>query len=342
LSGDNILVLGAGAIGSSIAADLIDSGHDVTVVDQWPDHVLAMRSVGLRVTMPDLDLIVPVRAHHVCDLASLQSTFDVIFLCVKAYDSRWSAMLARPYLAVDGVLIGIQNSMTDDENAEIVGRSRTMGCAIELSADLYEPGVVTRNTTRVGTWLTIGELDGHRSDRAVSVAGLLGHVAQTEISQNIYGSKWTKLVANSMVMGPCGLTGLRTGEAARLPGMRRLSVALGQETVAVGRALGYELEPVFGLTAAEVAGGGDEALLRAVDTLRSHIGERALTAVIQDQRKGRRSEWEFISGLVARRGVETGVATPANAAVCVIYRQIEAGLTVPSALNIDRAISLID
>jgi 2-dehydropantoate 2-reductase len=206
---------------------------------------------------------------------------------------------------------------------------------------MYEPGVVTRNTTRAGTWLAVGELDGRHSDRAVDMAELLGNVARVEVSSNIYGSKWTKLVANSMVMGPCGLTGMRTAEAARLPGMRRLSVALGQETVSVGRALGYELEPVFGLTAAEVAGGSDVVLLRAVDTLRSHIGERALTAVIQDQRKGRRSEWDFISGLVERRGLETGIDTPANSAVCVIYREIERGLAVPSEQNIDRVISAL-
>ncbi len=34
--GRKIAVLGAGAIGSSIAADLTQAGLDVTVIDQWP------------------------------------------------------------------------------------------------------------------------------------------------------------------------------------------------------------------------------------------------------------------------------------------------------------------
>ena len=42
-----IAVLGAGAIGSSIGADLIHAGHDVTIVDQWPAQVEAMKSGAL-------------------------------------------------------------------------------------------------------------------------------------------------------------------------------------------------------------------------------------------------------------------------------------------------------
>lgn len=53
-----IAVLGAGANGASIGADLIAAGHDVTLIEQWPAHVEAMRSHGLRIAMPDRDLTV--------------------------------------------------------------------------------------------------------------------------------------------------------------------------------------------------------------------------------------------------------------------------------------------
>ena len=334
-------IVGSGAIGSSVAADLIDAGHDVTVVDQWPEHVEKMRRDGLRITMPDLDLHVEVNANHICDLASIRPTFDVALVCVKSYDTKWAAQLVEPYLADDGVLVGIQNSMNDDAHAEIVGRRRTVGCAIELSADIYEPGIVTRNTSRGGTWLTVGELDGSVTVRVEMLAELLAAVAATEVSTNIYGSKWTKLVANSMAMGPFGLLGLRNWEAARLPGMREISVRLGRESAAVGLALGYELEPVFGLSAEEFAGGTDEVLLKALDTLSAHVGEHAVTATVQDQRKGRRSEYQFITGLVVKKGSETGVATPVNSAVLHIYDQIDRGQIEMAPDNLDRLKLLI-
>lgn len=338
---DRIVVVGTGAIGSSVAADLTDAGHDVTIIDQWPAHVEKMRADGLRITMPDLELHVDVDAHHICDLASLRATFDTALVCVKSFDTAWAVQLIEPYLASDGVLVGIQNSMNDDLHAGIVGRDRTVGCAIELSADIYHPGIVTRNTARGGTWLTVGELDGSVTDRVERLAELLSAVARAEVSTNIYGSKWTKLVANSMVMGPFGLLGLRNHESARLPGMREISVRLGRETVAVGHALGYELEPVFGLSAEEFSGATDDVLYTAMDTLNAHVGEHAVTAIVQDYWKGRRSEYDFITGLVVRKGREVGVETPINSAVLEIYEQIERGELEMTPTNLDRLKVLI-
>ena len=48
-----IAVLGCGAIGSSVSADLTKAGLDVTVIDQWPAQVEKIRTDGLEITMPD-------------------------------------------------------------------------------------------------------------------------------------------------------------------------------------------------------------------------------------------------------------------------------------------------
>ena len=59
-----IAVLGAGANGASIGADLTAGGLDVVLIEQWPEHVQAMRANGLRIEMPDETLQVAVRAHN--------------------------------------------------------------------------------------------------------------------------------------------------------------------------------------------------------------------------------------------------------------------------------------
>ena len=66
-----IAVLGTGANGSCTAADLVRSGHNVFLFDQWPEHVEVMREKGLTIHMPEEELKVEVNAHHLCDLASL-------------------------------------------------------------------------------------------------------------------------------------------------------------------------------------------------------------------------------------------------------------------------------
>jgi len=319
-----IAVLGCGAIGSSISADLTQAGYDVTVVDQWPAQVEALKSAGLHIQMPDGDVQVSVRAHHLCDLASANLEFDIVFLAVKSNDHRWMAEFIKPYLRAGSVLVPTQNGMNDDSIASIIGRSRTVGCAMELSAEIFTPGLVKRNTTHQSTWFAVGELDGSYTPRVREIESILGHVGRCDVTNNIYGAKWTKLIANTMTMGPFGLLGLGNSEAAALPGMFDISVKLGRESLAVGTALGYRIEPIFGLRADEFAGSGDENLVTAMKTLLGHVS-RGRTAPIHDHIKGRRSEMEFIPGVVSRKGRELGIPTPGNDAVLEIDRQINTG-----------------
>lgn len=317
-------MLGAGAIGSSIAADLTQAGLDVTVIDQWPAHVEAMQAAGLRVTMTDNDVQTAVRALHLCDLASTALKFDIVFLAVKSNDHRWMAEYIKPHLKPDGIVVGTQNGMNDDSIAEIIGRGRTLGCVVELQAELFTPGLIKRNTTRQGSWFSVGELDGAYTPRVREIETIMRNVGKVEVTNNIYGAKWTKLIANTMTMGPFGLLGLRNFEAAALPGMLDISLRLGKESLAVGAALGYRMEPLFGLRADEFAGSSDENLVTTMETLMSHVGG-GRTAPIHDHIKGRASEIEFISGVVSRKGRELGIATPLNDAVVEIDRQINRG-----------------
>ncbi|MBI4190477.1 MAG: NAD(P)-binding domain-containing protein [Betaproteobacteria bacterium] len=322
--GRQIAVLGAGAIGSSVGADLTKAGHDVTIIDQWPAQVEALKATGLCIQMKEDDLRIPVRACHLCDLASANLEFDIVFLAVKSNDHRWMAEFIKPYLKNDGVVAGIQNGMNDDSIASIVGRERTVGCVVELSAEIFTPGLVKRNTTRKTTWFAVGELDGSYTPRVREIESILRNVGRCDVTNNIYGAKWTKLIANTMTMGPFGLLGLKNSEAANLPGMFDVSVKLGKESLAVGAALGYRIEPIFGLRADEFAGSSDENLVTAMKTLLGHIGG-GRTAPIHDHIKGRKSEMEFISGLVVKKGKEFGIPTPFNDAVVEIDRQINQG-----------------
>jgi len=328
----SIAVLGTGAIGSSIGADLTHAGFDVTLIDQWPAHVRAMKDNGLHVQFKDSQFQVPVKALQLCDMAAANLMFDIVFLAAKSNATRWLAEFIKPYLKPDGVIVGTQNGMNDDAIASIIGRERVIGCVVELQAELFTPGQVQRNTTRKGSWFTVGELDGSYTPRAKEIAAILGKVGRCDVTGNIYGAKWTKLIANTMTMGPFSLLGLRNFEAAALPGMFDLSVKLGRESMAVGAALGYRMEPIFGLRADEFAGSSDENLVTTMKTLLSHVGG-GRTAPIHDHLKGRTSEIGFISGLVARKGRELGIATPVNDAVTAIDGQINRGEIAMDAAN---------
>src|ERR1700753_2481088 len=124
-----IAILGVGANGSSIGADLIAAGHDLFLIDQWPEHVHAMRTKGLRIVMPDrnLDLPGPLQAFNLCDVCTFKDKFDYVLMVLKAYDAVWASRLIAPYLKSDGLMAAVQNGMTTQAVAEAVGIDRTIG-----------------------------------------------------------------------------------------------------------------------------------------------------------------------------------------------------------------------
>lgn len=332
-----IAVLGTGAIGGSVAADFVKAGHDVTLIDQWPAHVEAMRAHGLRVVMSDDDFTVPVRALHVCELASQPARFDIVMLAAKSYDTRWLTELIKPYLQADGVLVGLQNGMNDEAIASIVGKERTLGCVVELSAEVFTPGLVQRNTTRKTTWFGFGELDGSYTPRLREIEALMSCTAKVSLTPNITGAKWTKLVNSSMILSVFGMLGLQSWQATDIPEVFKVCIRVGRETMAVGAALGYQLEPIFGFTAEQMLGSDDETVEKLLRAVLGHLGPNARKArgvVLQDYLKGRQTEVECLTGVVVEKGRTVDVPTPANDAVLYVNQQIRAGALKPEASNI--------
>lgn len=335
-----IAVLGTGANGSCAAANLVDTGHDVVLIDQWPEHVEAMRANGLRIDMPDEQLHVQVRAHHLCDLRGMNETFDIVFLMVKAYDTRWMCELIKPYLAEDGLLIGIQNAMTVDDITDIVGPSRTLGCVVELSSEIFTPGIVQRNTPPAKSWFGLGSLDDSTVGREEEVAELLRHVGKVSISDDVMSAKWMKLVVNTMCLGPLAMLGLTLYEGVKVPGMREFLLRTGTEALTVGQELGYSIQPIFGLSPDDIKD-TNQLLEKMFDKLAADIGPAARDCVLQDHLKGRYSEVDLINGRVAEEAAARGRSAPANAAIAEITRQIHAGEIEPDPSNLARAQELM-
>ena len=339
-----IAVLGSGAIGSSVAADIARAGHDLTVIDQWPAHVEAMRTQGLVVRIPDESFTVRLDAYHLCEVCTLNRTFDLVLLSPKSYDAAWMAQFIAPYLAPDGVLVPLINSLNDEWVAPIVGRGRDVGCAFELSAEVFTPGELQRNTMRDRTWFGVGELDGRLTPRLEALQQVLSCAGKVTLTTNVWGAKWAKLVNSSMILAPFGMLGLQSWQATEIPEVFRLCIRLGRETMAVGAALGIAIEPIFGMSAEEFNDSTDaivEKLLRAILIHHGETARQVRGVVLQDYLKGRMTETAYLNGLIARKGREAGVPTPANDAVVEIGRRIEAGLLKPERSNVEVAWQLL-
>ena len=322
-----IAILGSGANGASIGADLLLSGHDVTLVEQWPAHVEAMRADGLTIETPHRTVHVDPPVLHLCELAEQRHPFDVVLMLVKAYDSRWAAQLIRPHLRPTSLVAGVQNGMSTAAIADVVGADRTMGTVIEVSSAMTEPGRVTRYSDTDQSWFAVGALPrSAASGREEEVAALLREAGRVEVVEDILSTKWMKLISNATVLVPTAILGLPMADAILVEGMREVMLAAGEEARLVGAAAGRDILPIFGLSADDL-GRPDAVVSTLLDTLYTgFVRPGATTTVLQDWTKGRHSEVDDINGTVVAEGARVGVATPVNARIVAVAHEIEQGV----------------
>src|SRR5262249_18115996 len=86
--GQRIGIIGAGAIGCVVGGMLSRAGRDVTLIDQWPDHVETIKRHGLRLSGTCGEHVIPVKALHLHEAQGLGAPFDLAFIAVKSYDTE--------------------------------------------------------------------------------------------------------------------------------------------------------------------------------------------------------------------------------------------------------------
>lgn len=331
-------IMGVGAIGSVVGGMLTKAGHDVTLIDQWPAHVEAMKRDGLKLSGTCGDHVVPVKAVHLCEAQLIQEPFDAIFLSVKGYDTEWATVFALRFLKEpDGVIVDFQNGINDERVAAIAGRHRTLGCVITIGAGMYEPGVAMRTDFNpVG--FKIGELDGQVTERAQRLAEIVNDVAPTKVTPNLFGERWSKLAVNCMANPLAGLSGYGSSEVRTERTPRRIAIQVAAEVIRVGRAAGYEVEPIFGIAAQRYV---DAAAGRGLEAVESEMGAGARNlaggrpSLLQDVMRGRRTEIEQLNGYVVEEGKRLGVPTPFNEAVVREVRRHGVGTLKPDPKNLE-------
>ena len=330
-------IIGAGAIGCVVGGMLTRAGHDVTLIDQWPEHVETLKRKGLRLSGTTGEHTIPVQALHLHEMQRITQPFDAVFVAVKSYDTEWATALGCQYLArPHGVVVDFQNGINDARVAAVAGIDRTLGCVILIAAGMYEAGHAVR-TDAGSAGFKIGEHDGTDTPRARALAEVMSVVAPTTVPTNLWGERWSKLALNCMVNPVAGLSGLGTTEVRTTPGPRRLAIMLAAEAISVGRARGFDVEPLWGITAqrfVDAAAGRGMAEIEAdiASDAQSRAGGRP--SLLQDVMRGRRTEIEYLNGYVVAEGRQAGVPTPFNAAIVEVYRSHAVGALKPDPGNL--------
>jgi 2-dehydropantoate 2-reductase len=304
-----ILVMGAGGVGSYYGAKLQQSGEDVVLCVRG-ENLRVMRERGLEVKSYKGDVKIAVKA---TDRPADFAPYDLVLFAVKSYDTETSAKQLVDCLAPDGIIMTIQNGV---ENEEILcryfPRTAVMGGNSRIGADLIAPGVVMHTALGV---IEFGELDGSESPRALRLAELFRKAGIFgELTTDLKTLRWYKLMGNNGTNTVCALSLSTLGKAFKDPDGYVLVRTLMTETVAVGRAEGARME------FARI-----ETYLQAV--LKNLNVDAIKPSTLQDLEKGKRLEYDAISGAVIRAAQRHGIKVPATETVNTLLKLLDGSRT---------------
>lgn len=310
-----VAVIGAGAVGGTLAALLDRGGHDVEVTARG-ENLAALRENGLSLSGAWGEHHAQVEAN-----ATLTRAPQLAIIATKAIDAE-AALRANadwlrgiPVVVVQNGLRGIATARGVLPGSDIVG-----GLAL-FAASYVAPGVVAVTTD--------GSLYLGNDDNGLDVyyaAEVLGEVIPTTTTRNFPGAQWSKLIVNQINALPA-ITGLSAQETIADSGLRLILTRSMREAVGVGVRAGIRFAKLQGLS---------NVLLRLFRVLPVRIGQvlplimkwrMGATpnpgSTLQSIRRGQRTEIDYLNGAIVDAAVAAGGTAPVNAALVSMVHEVE-------------------
>ncbi|WP_430782805.1 2-dehydropantoate 2-reductase [Actinoplanes sp. G11-F43] len=305
-----VAVIGAGSVGTVVAAAAVDAGHDVVVCARRRlDRLVVERAGSVR------EIDVPVLTDP-----SEATEADWVLLATKAQDAAGAAAWFGPLTGPNTTVVVLQNGVDHAERVEpLVPRgTRVLPALVYVAAESLGPGHVLH---RMGARITVpGGSPSRETARAaftetVAASGAKDGFAalfndswlSVERVADFPTAAWRKLLTNVGANPVTSLTMKRMSVIQHDPAVRDLTRALLGEAIAVGRAAGAAL------TEADV-----EHTLEIYDGFAGDDG----TSMLYDRLAGRATEHELITGAVVRLGEQHGVPVPLNRAILALMHGV--------------------
>lgn len=292
-----VAVMGAGAVGCYFGALLARAGHDVTLIAR-PQHVDAIRRDGLRLETRDFDQRLRVAAS--ADASAAQGA-DLVLFCVKSTDTEAAGAQLRPFVGRDALVLCLQNGVDNAQRLRtVLPPGQVAAAVVYVATEMAGPGHVKHHGR--------GELMLEPSARsAAAVRALAAAGVPAEVSANVRGALWAKLIINCAYNAVSAIAQRPYGENVASAGIPEVMTDVVDECLAVARAEGVQLP-----------GDMHDAVRRLVATMPTQSSSTA-----QDLARGKPTEIDHLNGLVVRLGAAHGIPTPANRVLWALVKLLE-------------------
>jgi len=295
-------MFGAGGVGAVFGAQLLRGGQEVAFVARGP-HLVAMREQGLKLVADGEETVLaPVEASD--DPAALGPA-DVVFLCVKLWDTAEAARACAPLVGDGTVVISLQNGVDAEPLlARELGAGHVMGGVSQVSAVIDAPGVVRQ--TGAMSKLLLGELDGSRSARAERILeALTGAGVDAEIPVDINAAIWSKFAMLASFAAVTAATRCRAGAVRADADTRALFQGAMEEVAALAAAEGVALP---------------EGVIDERMAFLDRLPPQMTASMHEDLERGNRLELDWLSGAVVRMAGRHGLAVPVHRTLYAVLK----------------------
>jgi 2-dehydropantoate 2-reductase len=312
----------------------------VLLVDSAGAHVAAIETGGLTVETPEGAWTVRVRA---VTPPALTGPRDLVLLAVKSQHTAAALDGLVPHLAPAGVVVSLQNGLNEERIAARIGAARTVGCLVNWGADWVAPGRIQWGGPGA---FVLGELDGAPTARVKDLARLLEAVGEVQVTGNLRGLKWAKLIYGSLLFATALVDAHVYEVLERSRPVQRMLAALVGEGMAVAAAAGIRLEAFDEYDPAlyRAALAGDEGALRAAMEAGAHhyrTRTKTRTGVWRDLAvRRRKTEADGLFDVLLATADRHGVPVPLTRGMLGLIHDLEDGRRAMGWDNLDALVAL--
>jgi 2-dehydropantoate 2-reductase len=310
-------VAGAGSIGCFVGGMLAVAGRRVALLAR-PRVIREIESHGLRLTgFEGLDRIVPSHALTLSEDPSILGDAGVVLVTVKSADTLGIADVIARHTARDAIIVSLQNGVGNVSLLrERLPERRVLGAMVPFNAIAPGGGRIHRATSGD----IVVERDASGIADQLSVPGL-----RMRATDNIAGVQWGKLLVNlNNALNALADLPLRRQLAQRA--WRILLADQMAEGLAAIRAEG--IRPV---SSTPIPAGWMPPLLRLPDAVFDRvlggamkIDPEARSSMWEDLRRGRRTEIDYLQGVITGIADRRGLRAPLSRRIVALIKQAEA------------------
>jgi len=303
-----IVIVGPGALGCLLAG-LLSKNAEVFLLDKNPKRAERLNKNG-GISCQGISKWqskVPV----MLDPGEIKDA-DLVIICVKAYHTKEAIVGVKSMIGENTTVLTLQNGLGNEEViSEVVGRKNVLVGVTNHSVKLLDEGKIEHVAD--GPTM-IGNIDGEIPAITRQIREIFNKSGiETKVSREIKGVIWSRLMINVGVDALSAITRLSNSQLIEIDSAAEILRAAVTEGVKVAKK--RRVKFIYDDPLSKV-----EAVCEAATSQPS--------VILQDILNKKKTEVDFINGVIVRQGVSAGIPTPVNFTLLNLVKSIEASYAI--------------